>query len=203
MMFDLQIFKKLVKEAYQGYGLHIRREEGEYQLAGRYWYLSVKIDCFPNKARAAVIELVGEFPKENEEFIARDKEDKTYEGCFNNWDNITKEMPKQEILYYATKVMVENKDSVYRVWKSIMRKNALLIQERFTDFCSNDNIIKRSETEPAGPFLWHWYSGHAAMVCWVNNACKFMTLTREEPTNDMEEKTFLTILDEIELPSLV
>lgn len=66
MLFNLRIFKKLVKEAYKGGGLIVGREGEEYIFCGGNWAMRIKEEAFEKEYKAAVIEHIGDLPKDGE-----------------------------------------------------------------------------------------------------------------------------------------
>lgn len=66
MLFNLRIFKKLVKEAYNRGGLIVGREGEEYILCGGIWAMRIKEEAFEKEYKAAVIEHIGDLPRDGE-----------------------------------------------------------------------------------------------------------------------------------------
>lgn len=66
MLLNLRIFKKLVKEAYNGGGLIVGREGEEYILCDGSWIIRIKEEAFEKEYKAAVIEHVGDLPRDGE-----------------------------------------------------------------------------------------------------------------------------------------
>lgn len=66
MLFNLRIFKKLVKEAYNGGGLIVGKKEEEYILCGGIWMVRIKEEAFDKEYKAAVIEHIGDLPQDGE-----------------------------------------------------------------------------------------------------------------------------------------
>lgn len=68
MIFKTSVLKKMMKTAYNGNGLYACNQKGRIILAGGWWCLSVEEGVFPKKAKAALVELLGELPAAGESF---------------------------------------------------------------------------------------------------------------------------------------
>ncbi|MCD7882501.1 MAG: hypothetical protein LUI87_02165 [Lachnospiraceae bacterium] len=62
-------FKRLLKEAYKGRGLHIGGTENTTILAGSYWAIEVFSHEIPKEKLAAIIELFGRLPNPGERWL--------------------------------------------------------------------------------------------------------------------------------------
>lgn len=80
MIWRLQTFKKLIKEAYNGVGLTIAKKGTEYIISKDWhWKMSFDETAFQKEYKAAVIECVGELPEAGEIIRAYKGEPNQYE----------------------------------------------------------------------------------------------------------------------------
>ena len=66
MFLNTAKFKKAVKTAYEGNGIHILQRNGWYVLDAGWWFLQVSRKYFVKENMAAVVSIVGELPEEGE-----------------------------------------------------------------------------------------------------------------------------------------
>ncbi|MCD8329622.1 MAG: hypothetical protein LUC27_02880, partial [Lachnospiraceae bacterium] len=60
-------FKRILKEAYKGRGLHIGATENTVYVSGSYWAIEVITKEIPKEKKAAIIELTGFIPDPGEQ----------------------------------------------------------------------------------------------------------------------------------------
>ena len=70
MFITSQGFKKLINEAYKGYGLRIGNDGEGYYISGGYWVIWIMHGWIPKKELASIIELTGEMPEPGQGFKA-------------------------------------------------------------------------------------------------------------------------------------
>ena len=68
MIFKTSVLKNMMKTAYKGNGLYAANINGKIILGGAWWFISIEESVFPNKAKAALVELIGEIPAAGESF---------------------------------------------------------------------------------------------------------------------------------------
>lgn len=195
MIFDTQMFKKMIKNAYMGPGLHMARERNGYIFSGGYWYMRIRGDVFPKKAKAAVIELVGEFPALDESFSMGHKEEKQPSEFLLEWREIIGTCPQTKDLYYKTNIILEEKGDLWRVWQSEDNRVALL-RDLASEIVNITSIDGEKETVPEGPYRWHTDLNQAGMLYWNSNTCEFWAqpLFREEKIQSFLEMAETMIL---------
>jgi hypothetical protein len=66
MFIKTSIFKKLLKEAYKNDNLSVGHSEKAkvYYIVGGYWFVAVQEQFFPNAEKAALVELIGDLPRD-------------------------------------------------------------------------------------------------------------------------------------------
>lgn len=68
MIFNNSVLKNMMKSAYRGAGLLVANKDGRIIIGGTYWRVSIDDYYFPNKAKAALVELIGQLPQQGESF---------------------------------------------------------------------------------------------------------------------------------------
>lgn len=68
MIFNITVLKRLMKTAYNGAGLLVANNQGNIIIGGRYWKVEIDEYYFPKKAKAALVELIGQLPQQGESF---------------------------------------------------------------------------------------------------------------------------------------
>lgn len=68
MIFNNSVLKNMMKSAYRGEGLLVANKDGQIIIGGTYWRVSIDDYYFPNKAKAALVELIGQLPQQGESF---------------------------------------------------------------------------------------------------------------------------------------
>ena len=66
MFIKTSIFKKLLKKAYKNDNLSVGHSEKAkvYYIVGGYWFVAVQEQFFPNAEKAALVELIGDLPRD-------------------------------------------------------------------------------------------------------------------------------------------
>lgn len=198
MIFDTQMFKKMLKREYMGIGLNVAKEKGRYIFTGSYWYMAIRSDAFPKKARAAAIELIGEFPASGESFVIRDKDEKKPEAGLSIWKGIIMDcqIPAEDI-YFKTKLALNTTMETYRLWQN-GNGEIVTLNDIASEIVGAGNIDKECETNPEGPYKVGEIKGSSIMY-WANNACEFFVL--EHKIEDEENRVFLKMAEDIKLPA--
>lgn len=195
MFFSETAFRKMVKEAYKGPGLTIGKKDDEYFMAGNYWVMRIRQDVLTNKAKASLIELIGNMPVNGEVFKATKGEANQYEIPENQyWDIRTSfNMAKDE--FVKTNIIVEQKLAVCRVYQCLKTQETVLMNEIFTELVNPGVIDREKELEPEGPKA---LMEKQHMLLWANGACCLAACTRTS-AEDNYEKDFMKLLVNIDL----
>lgn len=109
MFINESVFKKLIKKAYKTTGLHIEHTvDGIIAIYGNTWGIEIAKDNMTKKAKAAVIELIGELPGKGESVIYREKqssqmevEGTTYRSLTQLWGNAEGEYDKTGLVFWS------------------------------------------------------------------------------------------------------
>lgn len=183
-----------------GLGLNVAKEKGRHIFAGAYWYMTIRGDVFPKKAKAAAIELIGEFPASGENFVIRNKEEKKM-GEFNKkWMETVKSLQQlpEEDLFYKTNITLEDDLREWRLWQNT-EKEIIIMECLSSDIVSIGNINENYENPPEGPYKLGTISTGSIMY-WGNNACDFFVLAPQINTESNEE--FFREIQKIYLPGI-
>ena len=79
MLIKVNYFKRMIKEAYKGSGLTVGASEHRYHIAADTWELTIDKKAMPNKAKAALVELIGKMPVTGEAIDASKDEYQEYD----------------------------------------------------------------------------------------------------------------------------
>lgn len=149
MFIKASAFKKLIKDAWSKEGLTIGAADGELFLAGGYWVIRVDRGEIPNKIKAAIIELTGELPAEDQVFTCRKGEGNQYEIAENEYWNIGERFETAKIPLTVTQVKIESSTRSIRVLK-LPDTGCVLVQDFFMELIDYSEVEKM-EGKPEGP----------------------------------------------------
>lgn len=186
MFIKNSIFKKLLKEAYTGSGLHVACTTNNentpiYAVSGGRWILWVGKDWITKEMKAALIENCGDLPALGEACkFTRDEEpqhefDNTYthllEDCFKS---------DRELLY--TDLLTIQSGSVKRVLRDEERSIYFLDQFTSSVICRGAIDHESGEKELRGPFA----NQDGTAMYWNNNAGVLMIGATPIPKEEKE-----------------
>ena len=187
MFFNSVVFKKLIKQAWKSGGLTVGHdgEAEEYFLQGGYWIIRIKDDAIPNKDKAALIELIGDFPAEGEVFKAIAGVGNQYEIPFNDVWNIGRQWELAKTEYHKTNIMMYQKESLCRVLQEEESGKCVLLNEIFIDLIDITAMDKQKESEPIGPIA---IGKEGTMLYWKNQLCMLAACIRQPNEKNYELK---------------
>lgn len=209
MFVNTSLFKTMTKEAFARGGLSVARIRQRYVIAGNWWCLRVRGDAFPAKAKAAVIELVSEFPQIGEKYTAYKSEDKQRETFNTRWSKWLEERNQVDAPTKAnwetepkpTGVYVQGSDTNYRIWQTEDKK-VLFVPAKVDGLVSNTHIDRRMETDVDMPICLYPENKHSDVLYWKNNCCELWVacakeiMSRESTEGDYQ----LKVLESIQWP---
>lgn len=150
MFINPTVFKKLIKDSWSKEGLTVGTTEEEIFFAGAFWVIRTYKEEMPKKIKAAVIELIGDFPDKGEVFTCHKKRETQYEIAENEYWNITENFAKAQIPLNVTKIQYAG------AWEDIR-----LLQEGITNKCIaiknlcwnliDTSAVEEFEGKPKGP----------------------------------------------------
>lgn len=168
MLLNLRIFKKLVKEAYNGGGLIVGREGEEYILCGGSWIIRIKEGAFEKEYKAAIIEHIGDLPKDGE----LKRRAKQYEI-----DNSEISGNKEILKLKETELAVDQAE-LTNVYIDIHGKLCRMVQCQHRNVLVNEELIALAEEIKEegmeGPYS---IPGKEFLLYWSNRWCKYAAYT--------------------------
>lgn len=181
MIFNLKLFRKLIKEAYNGVGLACGKDGTEYFLEGGTWVMRIQESAFAKEYKGAVIELVGDLPEAGEVLRVR-KDNVQYELPFNTaWK--LEGIERAKIPVYPTNTYIEHKGTMCRIMQG-QNNRCMVMTATLAAVVDGSALDDAIDTTIEGPKQIR--DGYRELY-WENNACKFMALTREEVLSGTEQ----------------
>lgn len=172
MFLNKTVFKKWVKEAYNGDGLKVGMVFDGFVLAGNFWCVWIDGMDTPNWVKALVIEHVGRLPEEDELFEAR-KGEPGRGLALEDFLNLPARFLEAKDPYVVTPVTCGGGNAAVRFLQNRQTKGIRLLREdyyRVIDF-SNLNEDGRYENSPVGPsaintdpYKYYWENERCALV---------------------------------------
>lgn len=194
MFINTQIFKKLIKEAFNNGTLHLSRVGEDYIIHGNYWAISATAAKLPNKEKAAVVELAGDMPAEGEAFRVSKTEKQIMLENYP-WTEHLNDEPEEFL--YITQNIVQEKSTSGTISRIMQNDNLQIkaVNEMFISMLDKDNMAA-NESEIVGPYV---VKGCDFAVFWHTNICTLMAVVRDwgEDANLMKIKQMLEM---VELP---
>lgn len=196
MFLKLNIFKKILKKAWNGCGLFIGCKDGQLYMSGGWWCVKILKENLEKKEKAALIELVGELPEEGEAFKAFKDSGNQYEiGNLESLERLMAAEYKQPV--NRTKLIYQIKDKKYRVFQEQKLQNCIFASEIVSELIDEKVINLLEETVPEGPFT----CDTKTPLYWENNVMSFLVLKIN--TDEDEETTLVKqLLENTELPKI-
>lgn len=189
MLFNLRIFKKLVKDAYNGGGLIAGREGEEYILCGGSWAVCIKEDAFDKEYKAAVIEHIGDLPRDGV-FVSKSKTLGDREMSEDTKAKLELESIEQAC-YPAdlTNVYIRIGERLCRMIQC--KERNVLIKEELVELVED---VKGEGMEgpfcnPEEEFQLYWYNSKCKYVAYIMDAGKE---TKEQKALERLQKVDLT-----------
>ena len=188
MIFNLRIFKKLVKDAYNGGGLIAGREGEEYILCGGSWAVRIKVDAFDKEYKAAVIEHIGDLPRDGV-FVSKSKTLGDREMSEDTKTGLQIEGIEQEC-YPAdlTNVYIRIGERLCRMIQCMKRN--VLIKEELVALVED---VKEEGME--GPFC---NPEEELQLYWHNSKCKYVAYIMDAGRETKDQKA-LELLQAVDL----
>lgn len=201
MFFNLVILKKLMKEAYKGYGLTIARtvnetpywgtKEGIY-VQGSYWEIWFELEAMPKEVKAGIIEMAGDLPEQGKPFRAN-KEGNQYEIEIEEFLDLPERAEAAENKFRVTNMIRKIGLTNYRLLQDQKTHRIRMINEVFMKLIELSAMGPHDVT-PVGPVSLN-ENGH--MFYWWNGCCCLRVNPILEPEEGTEEDAFLGHLERI------
>ena len=180
MFITSQGFKKLINEAYKGYGLRIGNDGEGYYISGGYWVIWIMHGWIPKKELASIIELTGEMPEPGEGFKAT-KAGNQYELPWHEtYAAMTNAMECEEYMEVTPMTLKYKNGQQARILQNPVNKTIVLIGERFIDIIDNTVVeYDKGEFQAEGPMI----SGKMQGVFWRNDTMALHVYPRTDDEN--------------------
>lgn len=180
MFITSQGFKKLINEAYKGYGLRIGNDGEGYYISGGYWVIWIMHGWIPKKELASIIELTGEMPEPGEGFKAT-KAGNQYELTWHEAYAAMKHAMECEEYMEVTPMTLKYKNGQQaRILQNPVNKTIVLIGERFIDIIDNTVVeYDKGEFQAEGPMI----SGKMQGIFWRNDTMALHVYPRTDDEN--------------------
>ena len=180
MFITSQGFKKLINEAYKGYGLRIGNDGEGYYISGGYWVIWIMHGWIPKKELASIIELTGEMPEPGEGFKAT-KAGNQYELTWHEAYAAMKHAMECEEYMEVTPMTLKYKNGQQaRILQNPVNKTIVLISERFIDIIDNTVVeYDKGEFQAEGPMI----SGKMQGIFWRNDTMALHVYPRTDDEN--------------------
>lgn len=194
MFLNTAKFKKQIKKAWEGLGVHITRYDDEtYIIDTSWWYLQVKKDYFTKENMAAVVSIVGPLPEKGHAVLYKKGEDPQEEIIGVRWDDMELELDKSDRDYKCTNVVFRTQGSLVEVLQHRNSLEHILVPAQFIEMidmskCENDEEMY----SPYG------YSNHDLnKIFWASD--RMILACKKRPYRWLGEKTFMEALGRINL----
>ena len=195
MFLNTAKFKKMITNAYKLRQFIVGNTEEKYFFSDGTWIISVYKDMMPNKEKAAVIELIGEFPEEGKVIKYGKDMPGQYMVMNDVWD-VEETFTKCKCNMTVTKSLYQASLSTYRVIQDGKSQNCFFINNSFIDMFDRDSWTE-DDNEPEGPKT---LSDSHGTLYWRNSTMSFAVYPIRVNEDDSELITYLTLLENIELP---
>lgn len=198
MIFNTSVLKKMMKTAYRGAGLLVANCNGAIILGGTYWRVSIYENYYPKKAKASLVELIGQLPMPGESFrCTADGNQMELPG--EDLAEIVESMSWKEP-YEKTKILLESQLGYIRPYQK--NTDTIYLNEIFTQLL--DGTVETGEdSEIVGPCIKDnnycrvfFYSDTCILEAWT---IKPKTEEESDPIYQELSKTMLE-LAHMELP---
>ena len=197
MFLKTNIFKALIKKAWKGAGVTIFNTGEHWYICGYSWAALIDKSVMPNKALAALIELVGEMPAEGSGFKAGKNAPSQYEIKEVVELDLLKKVKEAEEEMDPTVVLVERDGKWCRLLQHPDTGKIKYINDVFIQIISRSEIDEEKEGEPVGPL---WNPDEPYLMLWSNGLCVFGAYTLCDPEEGSEEAQITENLKPIALP---
>lgn len=158
MFLNTTAAKKLFKKAFNEYGLRISRMSEMLYVAGTGWETEMIHDMAPYKLKAAIVELCGRIPEENEQFLAT-KDGLQEELCTG--DLLYDRYLSAKRILSETPVIIDRKYHMYKLFQHRGDSDFTLVDmEKLSLIDIREVDMENGEGIPSGPCSEtdHWRS---------------------------------------------
>lgn len=188
-------FKKMITNAWKLHHFIVGCVEGKYFFSDGACIISVYRDMLPNKEKAAVIELIGELPEEGQVMKTGKDMPSQYMIMSDVWE-IEKTFNRCQCTMTVTRSLYQPPLNTYRVIQNRKDQKCFFVDNYFIDLFDRGSWTE-DDSEPEGPKTLIDYPG---TLYWQNRTMTFAVYPVSVPEDNEELSTYLTLLENIELP---
>lgn len=170
MFLNMNILKKLMKQAYKSGGLYVGQTEDRYYIAGLYWEMDIVKGMIPKQIVAQIFELIGEMPELGTTFRATKDE---LEIEHNGREVETREYDVEtEVTDF---ILIHADGTEQRVVRDKKYQKLHVVNDVFIVIADNSEIDKGAGETPVEdtPLCDPAYG-----ILWENNAARFRAYWR-------------------------
>jgi len=160
-------FKKLLKNAYDGAGLTVGRDEDGILLSGGYWIIWLKESAMSKKAIASIIELTRDLPAKGEIFVSIEGGNQYEIPEIDRW-GLLRKADEADVPYKVTGVAVKYGRGYSRILQHPGTNDTKMISNSITEMISIREMDTEVEEQPIGPVV---REDNQTVVYWKNNVC--------------------------------
>ena len=186
MFLKISIFKTLLKNAWKGAGLTVGIDGDGIYLMGGYWSIWLEKTQMTKKAKAAIMELTGEFPPPGSAFKAWKDQNNQYEMSeVYDYDLYNPNTKGFKIRYENTGVMFDGHRTDIVVLQNQDTGKCIMVSRLIMDMV-DINSREEGESLPTGPIGRYGYIRGTTEIFWQNEACtlKCMPIIMTEDTKE-------------------
>lgn len=198
MFVDIKILKSLIKSAYKGSGITIENQYDGMAIHTDFWGVWIAEEDLTNEIKAAVVEVLGGLPGEDEAYTCWNKRENQTAIVKTLFDKEKLEMiaRQQSALAKITPILyeqeTESKEIVLcrvlqttdtaKIYEEVGEKpiygSVALVNDVFSRWIAPDNLRMRTgeEGRPVGPMM----SIGNATVIWYNEKCLMYCFLRDD-----------------------
>lgn len=169
MFLRIATAKKLFKEAFGSSRLAVRRYAGYLYISGSAWEMEMVFDTAPYKIKAAIVELCGRLPEEDEGFVAAKEgiQDIQERKELINEETLLARYMRAKCVLTETPLVFDHKHCMYKLLQYQENRTFTLINAGLLALLDNREVdMEHGEGIPCGPCSEHasWMSS----VYWHN-----------------------------------
>lgn len=177
MFADVKVLKALLKKAYKGTGVTIEDQYGGMAIHTDFWGVWITEEDLTNDIKAAVVEVLGELPKEDEAWTCRAKRD--------NQQALPKSLfDMQQLLGIAKEQSERARITPLMYMQETESKDLVLCRV----IQGTKRLKEGNEQRPVGPMM----SLENGVVVWYNDRCLMYCYMRDD-SKEREEEMIKTL----------
>jgi hypothetical protein len=167
MFLHTPTLKKLLKKAFNSYGLTVANFDEQIYLQGSSWAISLDENHIPNKVKGAIIELCGIIPDDGQVFKAT-KEGLQYEIPWSDIFNLRDQFRQAKLSLTKTSIVIEKSWHSYALFQLNQNNDISAISTELTNLIDIREINYEVEGMPSGPCC---SAQDLSMLLWNNATC--------------------------------